>query len=315
MNTNAMTLRDVCISAYPILDGIMNNLTATEVSAFLYALHLLGEVHDSVKKTYMNVRRDLGYVEGWVDDLLQRGDPVVLAGRDLSEMEWMYKKPETYWNQKKVIPQFTLWCLGMSRVGYQCRKAIKKARATRQWYQIGEICRHGIAEDGTIKKKTGGMMKHGSSTCFGSTVRCDSLLDSDHMFVPGPGTWRDCYWNLIGNWADKYHSTKVNNITLHFGSQFSNDHLVVDSFPGKSMPDITGYIEDLSTIKYMNMKTNKIRYAIEDDYLQPENIRYLDGDMNHIENRVLQEGEMSASVEYFPRDASSDGVWFEILFE
>jgi hypothetical protein len=312
---NMMTLRDVCISSYPVLIAIMDQMTATEVSVFLYSLGLVNEVSDGIKMKYMNVRRDLGHVEDWVDELLRRGDPVVLAGRDLNQMEWMYKKPETYWIHNRVIPRFTLWCLGMSKVGYECRKRNNNSNGGPEWHVAQGVHTYGITKEGTLRKKPWGMTKHESRSCSGTGRSCEGLLDSTHMFLPGPGLWKDCYWDLVGERGAEHHSMKVNNITLYFGSEFMSDNLVIDSYFGKSMPDVTSEFGDNSVIKYMNMRTNTVRYAIENDYLEPEFIHYLDEDKYHVSKGVLEDGEMSASVQYYARDSSSDDTWFEILFD
>ncbi|PNP59845.1 hypothetical protein FNYG_14823 [Fusarium nygamai] len=199
----------------------MDQMTATEVSMFLYSLRLVGEVSDGIKAKYMNPRCDLGPVEEWVDGLLQRGDSVVLAGRYLNDIEQIYKMPVTYWSQNKIAAQFTLWCLGMLKTGYECRKKVAKARIERDLAAITGITSNGITEEGVLTKKRGGMVRHKAMVCSGLGIGCDGLLNSTHMFMPGPGAWKNCYWEVIGRSDSKIYSKQVNNIKLYFGSQWS----------------------------------------------------------------------------------------------
>lgn len=110
-----------CISAYPIVDGILSNLSATDSSAFLCAMKI--ELPDTTKNKYLKPVRDLPEHEEWIDSMVKAGNQVLLAGSDLLRLHTRILHPDTY-NRKNERP-LCIWliCIPMDIIRYNNRSA------------------------------------------------------------------------------------------------------------------------------------------------------------------------------------------------
>lgn len=96
MSTNTKRVPGIylCLDAYPILTTIMDNLSATDVSAFVHAFRI--DFNPGVINKYINVLRDIPEHLDWIENMVRVGNRVILIGSDLKRLAYRIMDPFTY---------------------------------------------------------------------------------------------------------------------------------------------------------------------------------------------------------------------------
>ncbi|KAJ4167386.1 hypothetical protein NW754_011201 [Fusarium falciforme] len=191
-------IEKVCAANYPILVGIVKNLSSTDTSAFLYATGLWRLVGDGFMKRFMTIERELSFISGcgeWIDDLRERGDTVLVVGDAVNILMNRYNRLVSYWTDVKngiITSNCKVWIIGVSRVGY----VVTRLDAHRSVYgvDLAEVDNYKMSESGEIVRLDGpGRACPGG--CHGSI--CKSLLPVGTPLLPGPGKWPRCVTDWI----------------------------------------------------------------------------------------------------------------------
>lgn len=104
------SLRHVYRTIYPIIDATCNQLSATEVAAFLCALRIptSGELYQK----FLSPLRDFPEHEPWITEILGQGAAVLLVGKHVSTLMTRITNPCSYWasyTQWSHAPALTIW--------------------------------------------------------------------------------------------------------------------------------------------------------------------------------------------------------------
>ncbi|KAK1480559.1 hypothetical protein CCUS01_16217 [Colletotrichum cuscutae] len=101
-----MELADICLRVYPVLRGILDHLTATDASAFLFATRLISKVSPKTKRRYLHLLRDLPEHMTWIDAKIRNGHKAFIIGNDLRKLRRRIKQPASNNGEK---PKIYVW--------------------------------------------------------------------------------------------------------------------------------------------------------------------------------------------------------------
>ncbi|KAK1656867.1 hypothetical protein BDP55DRAFT_639257 [Colletotrichum godetiae] len=90
-----MDLPDICLRVYPVLEGILIHLSATDASAFLFAARLITKISSETKRRYLNLLRDIPEHMVWIDAKIRNGHKAFIIGNDLRTLRRRIAQPQS----------------------------------------------------------------------------------------------------------------------------------------------------------------------------------------------------------------------------
>lgn len=170
----------MCTYYYPILEKILDNLSATESSILLAVIGLgYGSGTTTNFKRYLSIYRDMPELEDWWHLMASKGHSIWLAGSGLATLESRIRDPLQYWNKGYGRDTIRLWLL------------VKASRADQELARrkkIDPLAQYALTESGDIvwsrtpemeKLKSSGRFVYGNIIPIpGTFPRRDDIDDS-----------------------------------------------------------------------------------------------------------------------------------------
>ncbi len=104
------------MSAVPIANSIMASLSASDLSAFLFALGI--ELSNEMKQKYLNPIRDMPEHQDWVTERIVHGDVVMLVGKDVETLMGRIKDPQNPEHRRSRPYKMEIWLAVAPRVAF-----------------------------------------------------------------------------------------------------------------------------------------------------------------------------------------------------
>jgi hypothetical protein len=89
-----------CMSIYPIRQAILSSLSATDFSSLVHAYRLM--LPPEYVKKHINVLRDIPEHVDWIEEMIMKGNEVMLIGADLHRWFNRIMYPETYDRENEI---------------------------------------------------------------------------------------------------------------------------------------------------------------------------------------------------------------------
>lgn len=169
-----------CTYYYPVLEKILDNLSATEASILLAVIGLgYGSGMTTNFKRYLSIYRDMPELQDWWHLMASKGHSIWLAGSGLETLRSRIRDPLQYWNKGHGRDTIRLWLL------------VKASRADQELARrkkIDPLARYALTESGDIvwnctpemeKLKSSGRFVYGNIIPIpGTFPRRDDIDDS-----------------------------------------------------------------------------------------------------------------------------------------
>lgn len=110
----------ILTNAYPVVESILSNLSATDASTFIHALDI--NLSEACRGKYMDITRDIPEHMDWIDNMRASGHVALLIGADLARWEWRIEHPDEYDRRSE-----TPLCIWLAVV------PVAEARANKIW--------------------------------------------------------------------------------------------------------------------------------------------------------------------------------------
>ncbi|KAH7132978.1 hypothetical protein EDB81DRAFT_950303 [Dactylonectria macrodidyma] len=190
------------MNIYPIAIGIMDALSASDVSAFLHATRLYRIFTKEFSNKYMNLERDMPSIRHWLERRRRIGDHVAFLGKDIYTLLDRYNNVLSHWTRPESSHVCQVWVLVVSRYAYEMR--LQNGASVYDTTVDGDVIRHNwVDPDGNVtacEYATPSPMKfiHDPTyDCHGD--KCMSRIPVGTIVLPDPDSWPKCSTNIYQN--------------------------------------------------------------------------------------------------------------------
>lgn len=249
----------LCLRTYTVVIEIMNQLAPSDVSAFVHAVGLYHVVTDETLHRYMNLTREVTMIDPEIGPLMRSKNPVLIVGRDVSELVKMYRSPCTYWRVHRTRKMHTIWVMILNTI------PITTTNPHPAWNESGYTVMNRDGTTNTIETRihAGNLRAHPNrGSCKG--LICNTGISASTVILPPMNRWPSCLMNET-MWSNETWATAGptdrGTVTILYATPYSNMTRYVTGCLHTKIDELSTRLDDMDVIPYVNLGINRIRYS------------------------------------------------------